>query len=139
MSDKHHKGQVFFKYLWQHSHYRARGNGVSPNLAKDIKTLALTQNWINDSLVLDNAKVFNWINGSVIPKWARWSGFILAVKYGWKPVDVEDVMSVVCLDPRRLEQQSVTDILDTFHHQNGLTFPKPIVERVTNMLEKRSD
>lgn len=135
MSDKHHKGQVFFKFLWQSEAYKTGENGVSPTLANDVKAIAVQHDWIEHDQKVTNAKVFRWITGSVIPRWARLSGFILAVRHGWNPVDYEDVMSVICLEPNDIAAHGARTILERYHLSHGLTFPKPVVQKVISDLE----
>ncbi|CAM2943615.1 hypothetical protein VIOR103205_09030 [Vibrio ordalii] len=124
------KGQVFLKYLWQHSFYKRGETGVSPVLAKDIKAIALSQQWIEPTKNLDNAAVFHWITDSVIPKWVRLSSFCLAVRHGWQPVDYVDVMSVLYLNTETLSKNGIEKTLDMYRQSYGLAFPQAVVKRI---------
>lgn len=122
------KGQVFLKFLWQHDLYKTDG-GVSPILSKDIKNIALTHEWINVEKNVTNKDVFNWINGSVIPKWVRLSAFEIAVRLHWQPVDLIDVLSVLKLQSEH-KTTSINDVVEFYTSVHHLNFPKPILLKI---------
>lgn len=123
------RGQVFLKYLWQHDAYKTSG-GVSPTLANDIRAIALKREDIESSKALTNKDVFNWINGSVIPKWVKISSFELCLRHGWQPVDHLDVLTVLRLDIDLYRERSLSDLVEIYSVSYKITFPKPLLEKI---------
>lgn len=123
------KGQVFLKYLWQHDFYKTEG-GVSPVLARDIKAIALEHNSIAENKVINNQTVFNWINGSVIPRWAKLAAFQLALRLEWRPVDMVDCLSVLMIETNRLEPSTVFTLAQEYEQRFSIHFPKPILNKI---------
>ncbi|PML45614.1 hypothetical protein BCT75_04320 [Vibrio lentus] len=128
---QHFKGQVFLKYLWQHSFYRLGETGVSPNLARDLKDIAVEQKWIDENKALDNAKIFHWITDSVIPKWGRLSAFILARKHGWVVVDYVDAMSLLHLSGET-KVDDIEEVFEKYRDDFGITIPRTIINKILN-------
>lgn len=118
------KGQVFLKFLWQHNDYQNGGGEISPRLALDLANVAKRH-----ERTVSVSKVFLWINYSVIPRWARLAAFELAVKKGWQPIDLADVLSVLYLDAERIEQVGLGSISKIYRKQFGIVFPAMLLEQ----------
>lgn len=126
------KGQVFIKFLWHHERYRTKG-GVSPALAVDFKNKALQTGDIAESKVVTNKDLFNWINGSVIPKWAKLAAFELALENQWQPVDIIDVMTVLALDKDTFESTPLFELADLYRKKYKINFPMPVLTKIKNI------
>lgn len=111
---KQFKGQVFLKYLWQHSLYQSEGNQVSPQLAEDLKNMALSLDLIDLNKEIDSSDVFYWINYNRIPRWVRLSAFKLALDKEWKPVDVIDVLTLLFLRNNKLTDQKIFKLANEY-------------------------
>lgn len=133
------KGQCFFKYLCQLRVYSSVG-GVSPALAKDIKAKARVLDASHERTV-EMKNIFNWVNGSVIPKWAQEAAFALALAHGWKPVDLIDVATVLLLEFKRIKRGEKQRPLFTIDIHNlavicekryHITFPRVLLSKIIN-------
>lgn len=129
------KGQVFLKYLWQHSAYKRGDTGVSPVLSKDIKDIAVSKGFIEPNKKVDNSMVFHWIADSVIPKWVRLSAFELAIRHAWQPVDFVDVMSIIYLNTDKPTKQMAIEMLTQYKEKYALTYPNPVIKKVLDNIE----
>jgi hypothetical protein len=130
LNPKLYRGQALLKFLWQHSLYQTK-NGVSPVLASDLLAIAINSGLVSDTKTLNTATIFNWINGSVIPKWARLSAFTLAMRHGWKPVDKIDVLSVLFLDTKRTNTTPLDALIAFYADEYQLCFPRAIVSKIS--------
>ncbi|MUK92559.1 hypothetical protein GNP80_08900 [Aliivibrio fischeri] len=136
---KQFKGQVFLKYLWQHSLYQLEGNQVSPQLAEDLKTTALSMDLIPHDKQIDPSDIFYWINYNVIPRWVRLSAFKLALQREWKPVDVMDVLTLLYLKNNKLTEQKILKLAKEYKTVYNVSISSVLIESAKGVIKAKKE
>ena len=129
MSNQHAKGQVLFKFLWQLDSYQVQG-GVSPRLAGDLKNAVVRNDATTHTKTITTKQIFNWINGSVIPAWARKAAFQLALEHGWRPVDLTDVETMVFIVSKEIKSSDLAAIVRHCESHYKVSVPKALLVKM---------